>query len=440
MSVTATRTTDETMPSGGQDVVSLLRRKGTGAFEGTLGGVELPLAQVGRNPDNPPSRYRNIDRLANSVQTWGLIQPIAVVPIDAWLAEHPAHAGHPDLAGTGFVVSAGNRRHLAHQIAGLGSISAVLRENHGGKLTSALIPIIENAERQDLGPIDQAVQFQVLVDLGMSQRQIEAATPFSQSHISKRLSLLALSDTLKAAVNTDQLEVGQALALVKAPQAVIPEDDADDEARWAAQEEAWRLMRENKWTAKGAIAHLAWHRRTTDEPATDRPVAGTASNDAAEIGTEDPAARDRTRHRQLPAHPSSSPSHARVVAARRRESICRLLVGQRPSAAEAAKVLADHVLRETEHAEVRALAHRWLGSLGFGPAGATAEGWERAVRTSTDTRVREQAAVAYGWARLELGARQDPDSWSADVLEYLRALTREHGYVPSDEERSLMHG
>jgi len=424
MSATDTRATDTAMWSGEHDVVSVLRRKGTGAFEGVLGGIDLPLALVGRNPDNPRTRYRNIERLAVSVRTWGLIQPIAIVPIETWLAEHPAHIGHPELAGTDFVVSAGNRRHRAHEVAGLESISAVLRNDHGGKLTSALIPIIENAEREDLGPIDQAVQFQVLVDLGMSQRQIESATPFSQSHISKRLSLLALSDTLKAAVNTDQLEVGQALALVKAPQAVLTDDNAEDDARWDVQEKAWQLMRENKWPAKSAIAHLARQHRISIAPLD-------IDRTADDVRT--------THHRRTVGHPAQT-SYAQVASARRRESICRLLVGQRSGSAEATKVLADHVLREVEHTEVRALAHRWLGSLGFGPAGATAEGWERAVRTSADRRVREQAAVAYGWARLELEARKDPASWSADVVEYLRALARDHGYVPSEEERNLMHG
>lgn len=60
---------------------------------------------MGRNPDNPPSRYRNIERLAASVQTWGLIQPIAVVPIEAWQSSDEGHVHHHRHYGLGLNLS-----------------------------------------------------------------------------------------------------------------------------------------------------------------------------------------------------------------------------------------------------------------------------------------------------------------------------------------------
>lgn len=488
--------TQATTSSVGSDVMALLRERGSASFNRGGTELEIEMRRIAPNPDNPRSQLRNIDGMAASIKEFGLIQPVALVPKEAWLKEHPHHEevlGNPTVE---FVVSAGHRRHAAFEQLGLTAIPAVVRESNAERRKAALIPIIENAHREDLAPVDQAVQFQVLADLEMSQREIAKATQFSQAHISKRLSLLGLSDALKAAVNTYAIELAHALVLVKAHEAILGEgaDELTEEERWAWQERAVVLMDKHDWPATSAVAHLAREYKQaqavsaaeTSLAAAGTPIIdpaqlfGEAANEhrlasedevlAAEAAGEDVLASvdsegqisyfsknlsttapkpeldvsgtaptesaNKTADNVAPTRNTPQSEQPWSVASERREKILIEIVGRRPGAAEIAQQLAQHVLTEgARHREVRRLAHALLAGLSVGPDQSSPVEWEKAVRTDRDHRTVEQAAVAYAWAARELRARSDPEHWDVEVVNYLETLMRDHGWTPTEDEQ-----
>jgi ParB/RepB/Spo0J family partition protein len=141
---------------------------------GTTVGQMVPLKRVSPNPEQPRKRYRqeDIEELAASIREHGLINPITV-------DEH-------------FRIIAGERRWLACRLAGLEEIPVIVRER------SYEVSLVENLQRRDLHPLDEAEGFQRLVeDFGYTQTEIARRVGKDQSIISKTISLLKLPDEIK---------------------------------------------------------------------------------------------------------------------------------------------------------------------------------------------------------------------------------------------------
>lgn len=168
------------------------------------GPRSLPIDLVQRNPGQPRKHFdeAELTELANSIRTHGVLQPILVRPI----------------ADGRYEIVAGERRWRAAQRAGLHSIPAVVRELNEVEVLE--IAIVENVQRTDLNPIEEAQGFQALIDrFGRTQEEIAEAVGKSRPHIANMLRLLKLPDDLQEMVRDGRLSAGHARAILTAPDA-----------------------------------------------------------------------------------------------------------------------------------------------------------------------------------------------------------------------------
>ncbi len=174
----------------------------TTAPTGEVGPRGLPIDLVQRNPSQPRKHFDEgeLNELSNSIRAHGVLQPILVRP----------------LAGGKFEIVAGERRWRAAQRAGLHAIPAVVRELNEVEVLE--IAIVENVQRTDLNPIEEAQGFQALIDrFGRTQLEIAESVGKSRPHIANMLRLLQLPDDLQEMVRDGRLSSGHARAILTAP-------------------------------------------------------------------------------------------------------------------------------------------------------------------------------------------------------------------------------
>lgn len=160
----------------------------------------VPIEDVHPNPDQPRRQFSHSDLedLAASIAQKGILQPIVVRKA-------------PD--GNGFQIVAGERRWRAAQIAQLHDVPVIERELTDTEVLE--FAIIENIQRSDLTPIEEAVGYQQLMQrFGHTQEKLSEALGKSRSHIANLLRLLQLPDDVRQMVNEGQLSAGHARALI----------------------------------------------------------------------------------------------------------------------------------------------------------------------------------------------------------------------------------
>jgi ParB family chromosome partitioning protein len=161
----------------------------------------VPTAAIHRNPRNPRRHFdeTELDHLANSLKTHGLVQPLLV------------RERGPDA----YEIVAGERRWRAAQRAGLHELPVVVREVDDREALE--IAIVENVQRADLNPIDEAAGYEALAtEHGHSHAEIAEAIGKSRSHVANTVRLLKLPDRVKAHVAEGRLSAGHARALIGA--------------------------------------------------------------------------------------------------------------------------------------------------------------------------------------------------------------------------------
>lgn len=159
---------------------------------------------VRANPDNPRRLFSNdeLGDLANSIRQHGIVQPILVRPI-------------VDADPYQYEIIAGERRWRAAQLAELHNIPVIIREVADKQALE--IAIIENVQRSDLNPIEEATGYQQLIDDHQySQAEMAQVIGKSRSHVANTLRLLKLPEGVQAMVSTNALTAGHARALVTA--------------------------------------------------------------------------------------------------------------------------------------------------------------------------------------------------------------------------------
>jgi ParB family chromosome partitioning protein len=167
-----------------------------------VGPRSVPIDLVQRNPGQPRKHFdeTELNDLASSIRAHGVLQPILVRPI----------------AGGKYEIVAGERRWRAAQRAGLHTIPAVVRDLN--ELEVLEIAIVENVQRMDLNPIEEAQGFQALIDrFGRTQQEIADSVGKSRPHIANMLRLLALPEDLQEMVRDGRLSSGHARAILTAP-------------------------------------------------------------------------------------------------------------------------------------------------------------------------------------------------------------------------------
>lgn len=174
----------------------------TAATSEEAGPRLLPLSQIAANPNQPRRTFNDAElaELASSIRARGVLQPILVRPV-----------------GEGrFEVVAGERRFRAAQAAGLDSIPAVVRALGDAEVLE--IAIIENVQRVDLNPIEEALGYQSLIErFGRTQAELAEVVGKSRPHIANTLRLLSLPEDIQALVREGKITAGHARACIGAP-------------------------------------------------------------------------------------------------------------------------------------------------------------------------------------------------------------------------------
>jgi len=168
----------------------------------SAGGVrEIELARIKPNPGQPRVQFDEeaLDELADSIRERGVLQPILLRP-----------------AGEDYLIIAGERRWRAAQRARLHSIPAIVREID--ESTTAELALIENIQRQDLNPIEEAEGYRQLIKQhGHTQDNVSRIVHKSRSHVANLLRLLNLPEFVRESLMRGDISMGHARAVATAP-------------------------------------------------------------------------------------------------------------------------------------------------------------------------------------------------------------------------------
>jgi ParB family chromosome partitioning protein len=162
----------------------------------------VPIELLRRNPDQPRKVFAeaDIDELAASIREKGIIQPLLVRPTGV---------------GGEYEIVAGERRWRAAQRAGLREVPVVVRHLADAEVLE--IAIIENVQRVDLNPIEEALGYKALMErFGRTQDGVAEAVGKSRPHVANALRLLGLPEAVQGYVLQGQLSAGHARAIASA--------------------------------------------------------------------------------------------------------------------------------------------------------------------------------------------------------------------------------
>ena len=163
----------------------------------------LPVDQIRPNPDQPRRNFveEDLADLAESIKAKGILQPLIV---------------RPSQGQSGYEIVAGERRWRAAQIAKIHEVPVLIRDLSDTEVLE--IAIIENIQRADLNPIEEAQAFRQLMDrFGHTQEKLAEALSKSRSYIANLLRLLNLPEDVRAHVIAGKLSAGHARALITTP-------------------------------------------------------------------------------------------------------------------------------------------------------------------------------------------------------------------------------
>lgn len=170
----------------------------------TPAGVrEIPIEQIAANPDQPRRTFPEgqLDELAASLREKGVLQPILVRPTFG--------------QDSAYQIVAGERRWRAAQRAGLKAVPALVRELDD--LAVLEIAIVENVQRSDLTPLDEAEAYRALMErFGRTQEAVAQTVGKSRSHVANTLRLLSLPESVRDLLSEGRIDAGHARAVASA--------------------------------------------------------------------------------------------------------------------------------------------------------------------------------------------------------------------------------
>ncbi len=161
----------------------------------------LRIADVEPRSDQPRKTFthESLEQLADSIGQFGVLQPI-IVRESAFLQGN-------------YEIIAGERRWRAAKMAGLNEIPAVILE--GDDLKAAQVAVIENVQREDLNPVEEAMAYDVLIDrYGLTQDQVAKQVGKNRSTVTNMLRLLDLPDEVLELLKNGDITAGHARALL----------------------------------------------------------------------------------------------------------------------------------------------------------------------------------------------------------------------------------
>jgi ParB family transcriptional regulator, chromosome partitioning protein len=185
----------------GVDVLlSATAKPEAGRAEGELRQLTVDSIRRGKYQPRIRMRPEALQELADSIRVQGLVQPIVVRPVD-------------DAAGAAYELIAGERRWRAAQMAGLDRLPALIKPIPDQ--AAAAMSLIENIQREDLNPLEEANAFHRLIaDFDLTHQQVADAVGRSRAAVSNYLRLLELAEPVRELVDEGKLEMGHARALL----------------------------------------------------------------------------------------------------------------------------------------------------------------------------------------------------------------------------------
>lgn len=186
----------------GKGLQALLDEMGTPVPGGAPGPLAVAIDLIDRNPSQPRRHFdpEALQELADSIRVQGVLQPILL---------RPRRDGR-------YEIVAGERRWRAAQLAGLHEVPALVREMDQARVFE--VALIENVQRQDLNPMEEAIAYQRLADdYGHTQERVAELTGKSRSHVANFMRLTQLPPELREMLAKGAISVGHAKLLLTAP-------------------------------------------------------------------------------------------------------------------------------------------------------------------------------------------------------------------------------
>ncbi len=168
--------------------------------DGDLKNIPVDLIQRGKYQPRTDMREEALEELANSIRRQGVMQPIVVRPVSSDKYE----------------IIAGERRWRATQIAGLGTIPAIVKPV--GDEAAIAMSLIENIQRENLNPVEEAMALKRLQDeFELTQQEVADAVGKSRATVTNLIRLIGLTIDAKRMLEHGDLEMGHARALLSLP-------------------------------------------------------------------------------------------------------------------------------------------------------------------------------------------------------------------------------
>jgi len=177
--------------------------EGSSAGEAVLAAMQtLAIELMETNPDQPRKYFEPeaLEELSESIRTYGILQPIVV-------KRHSVPGRAP------YEIVAGERRYRAAKLAGLSEVPVVLRD--GDEKESAMLSVVENVQRRDLTPLEEAFAYQqIMRDQMLTQQELGDALGKSRAYIANIVRLLNLDNDSMEALSRGLLTSSQARSLL----------------------------------------------------------------------------------------------------------------------------------------------------------------------------------------------------------------------------------
>lgn len=181
--------------------------------EDNNGSVTLKISEIEPNRSQPRKEFEEkaLSELAESISKHGLLQPLLVRPLPLG----------------GYQIVAGERRYRACRMAGITEVPVIIREL--GDTETMEIALIENLQREDLTPIEEALGYQVLIDEhGFSQEEVAQSVGKSRPAIANSLRLLKLPQSILNLVSDGKISAGHARALLTLEEEKLMQELAEE--------------------------------------------------------------------------------------------------------------------------------------------------------------------------------------------------------------------
>jgi ParB family chromosome partitioning protein len=177
-------------------------------LEGPTSVTTIPIASIKVSGEQPRKNFSSeaLEELARSIESKGVLQPILVEPV----------------GGDEYIVVAGERRFRAAKLARLKEIPVLIRSF--SQLERTEIALVENLQREDLTPVEEAQGYKTLIDLGkLTQEEIARRVGKNRSTVANSLRLLKLPESMLEALDKGYISSGHARALLAVQKATDQE-------------------------------------------------------------------------------------------------------------------------------------------------------------------------------------------------------------------------